>query len=200
MADAQQAAEAAARIGADNKAQFLVDDDGVCIEASLGASRLLGRSREDLIGVRLLELFDPSSVARVGRAWHEVRDGGGKVGSFALRAPAFGDRVAVTVMPSVLPGRHIVRLDPRVARAQRGASPNEQPRMPSAREAQVLTLLTQGASDREIARSLEVSPATVQTHVRNAKSKLGARTRAQAVAIAIQRGLISIEPGGESRS
>jgi DNA-binding CsgD family transcriptional regulator len=194
MADAQQAADAAARMGADNRAQFLVDDDGVCIEASLGASRLLGRSREDLIGMPLLELFEPSSVTPVDQAWHEVRDGGGKVGSFALRAPAAAAHVAATVMPSVLPGRHIVRLDPGVARAEPSASPHEQPRMPSAREAQVLTLLTQGASDREIARSLRVSPATVQTHVRNAKSKLGARTRAQAVAIAIQRGLISIEP------
>ena len=39
---------------------------------------------------------------------------------------------------------------------------------------------------------LALSPATVQTHVRNAKAKLGARTRAQAVALALQRGLIDL--------
>lgn len=70
----------------------------------------------------------------------------------------------------------------------------EPSRLPSARESQVLTLVARGSSDREIANNLQLSPATVQTHVRNAKSKLGARTRAQAVAIAIQRGLISVDP------
>jgi DNA-binding CsgD family transcriptional regulator len=63
-------------------------------------------------------------------------------------------------------------------------------REPSVREREVLALLASGATDREIARLLELSPATVQTHVRNAKAKLGARTRAQAVAMALQRDLI----------
>ena len=63
-------------------------------------------------------------------------------------------------------------------------------RDPSLREREVLALLASGATDREIAAMLELSPATVQTHVRNAKAKLGARTRAQAVALALQRDLI----------
>ena len=63
-------------------------------------------------------------------------------------------------------------------------------REPSAREREVLGLLADGATDGQIAVRLELSPATVQTHVRNAKAKLGARTRAQAVALALQRGLI----------
>jgi DNA-binding NarL/FixJ family response regulator len=63
-------------------------------------------------------------------------------------------------------------------------------REPSARECEVLTLLAAGATDREIATALELSPATVQTHVRNAKAKLGARTRTQAVALALQQDLL----------
>ena len=55
----------------------------------------------------------------------------------------------------------------------------------------MLSLLAGGRTDGQIADLLELSPATVQTHVRNAKAKLGARTRAQAVAIAIQRELIT---------
>jgi DNA-binding NarL/FixJ family response regulator len=62
---------------------------------------------------------------------------------------------------------------------------------PSSREREVLTLLAGGATDRQVAAVLELSPATVRTHVRNAKAKLGARTRAQAVAVALQRHLIS---------
>jgi DNA-binding CsgD family transcriptional regulator len=62
--------------------------------------------------------------------------------------------------------------------------------VPTAREREVLQLLAGGRTDGQIAQLLELSPATVQTHVRNAKAKLGARTRAQAVAIALQRDLI----------
>src|ERR671935_117042 len=57
-------------------------------------------------------------------------------------------------------------------------------RRPTTREREVLALLATGATDGEIADVLGLSPATVQTHVRNAKTKLGARTRAQAVALA----------------
>ena len=52
----------------------------------------------------------------------------------------------------------------------------------------------QPVGSRALARisGLELSPATVQTHGRNAKAKLGARTRAQAVALALQGGMIDI--------
>ena len=63
---------------------------------------------------------------------------------------------------------------------------------PTPREREVLTLLAAGATDEQIAEMLELSPATVQTHVRNAKAKLGARTRAQAVAMALQHGMITV--------
>ena len=51
-------------------------------------------------------------------------------------------------------------------------------------------MLAGGDTDSRSPTKLELSPATVQTHVRNAKAKLGARTRAQAVAMAIRGGLI----------
>jgi DNA-binding NarL/FixJ family response regulator len=63
---------------------------------------------------------------------------------------------------------------------------------PTSREREVLALLAAGATDEQIAGLLELSPATVQTHVRNAKAKLGARTRAQAVALALQGGMIDL--------
>jgi DNA-binding CsgD family transcriptional regulator len=52
-------------------------------------------------------------------------------------------------------------------------------------------MLASGDTDVQIAAKLELSPATVQTHVRNAKAKLGARTRSQAVAMALRDGLIA---------
>jgi len=66
-------------------------------------------------------------------------------------------------------------------------------RQPSRREREILGLLARGSTDAQIAEVLELSPATVQTHVRNAKAKLGARTRAQAVALALVGGLIELD-------
>ncbi len=50
------------------------------------------------------------------------------------------------------------------------------------RERQVLELVALGCNSTEIARRLGIRPATVRTHVEHARSKLGARTRAEAVA------------------
>jgi DNA-binding CsgD family transcriptional regulator len=66
----------------------------------------------------------------------------------------------------------------------------------SPRERQVLDLLSQGLSGTEIAARLFLSPETVRTHVRNAMAKLGASTRSQAVAIALQRSEIGEEAEG----
>jgi DNA-binding CsgD family transcriptional regulator len=66
----------------------------------------------------------------------------------------------------------------------------------------VVTLIALGHDTSQIADGLLVSPETVRTHVRNAMSKLGARTRAQLVAIALSTGeaalLVSSAPAGEA--
>jgi DNA-binding CsgD family transcriptional regulator len=55
------------------------------------------------------------------------------------------------------------------------------------REREVLGLLAGGMSGAQIAAQLFLSPETVRTHIRNAMGKLGASTRSQAVALALQR-------------
>jgi DNA-binding NarL/FixJ family response regulator len=50
----------------------------------------------------------------------------------------------------------------------------------------VLELLADGLNGQMIAERLFLSPETVRTHVRNATSKLGARTRVQAVALVVR--------------
>ena len=54
--------------------------------------------------------------------------------------------------------------------------------------------LARGNSTEEIGLVLEVSPHTVRTHVKNLMRKLGARTRAHAVAIALSERAIEIKP------
>lgn len=57
----------------------------------------------------------------------------------------------------------------------------------SSRESEILGLLARGLTGEEIAKLLVLSPETVRTHVRNAMEKLGARTRTEAVVIALDR-------------
>lgn len=61
---------------------------------------------------------------------------------------------------------------------------------PSARELQVLELVGEGKSNKEIATALSISDETVKTHLRNLYEKLGVSDRAQAVAIALRQQLI----------
>jgi DNA-binding CsgD family transcriptional regulator len=58
------------------------------------------------------------------------------------------------------------------------------------RERQVMTLVASGLQSGDIAERLFLSPETVKSHVHNAMGKLGAHTRAHAVAIALVNGQI----------
>lgn len=60
----------------------------------------------------------------------------------------------------------------------------------SAREHEVLTLVARGTTNREIARALFVSEATVKTHLAHLYAKLGVNDRAAAVAAAYERGIL----------
>ncbi len=63
----------------------------------------------------------------------------------------------------------------------------------SDKEISVLRELARGSSTEEIAELLVVSPHTVRTHVKNGMRKLGARTRAHAVAMALSDGAFELE-------
>lgn len=58
------------------------------------------------------------------------------------------------------------------------------------REREVLAQMAAGLTNRQIASQLDISPFTVNAHVSRILSKLGAASRTEAVAVAIQHGLI----------
>jgi DNA-binding NarL/FixJ family response regulator len=60
----------------------------------------------------------------------------------------------------------------------------------SRRESQILQKVAYGATTKEVAHDLGISPHTVKTHLERIFEKLGANDRAQAVAIALRKGLV----------
>ncbi|MBB2740949.1 UNVERIFIED_ORG: DNA-binding NarL/FixJ family response regulator [Microbispora rosea subsp. rosea] len=61
---------------------------------------------------------------------------------------------------------------------------------PSPRELEVLRLVARGSANKEIARALLISETTVKTHLKHVFAKLGVDSRAAAVVVAMERGLI----------
>jgi len=184
-------------------ALLVVDDECRVSEASLSACRLLGLGRDEVLEQVLPELLAPAAAERLRAVWGPFHEVGGHAGPFEVAWPTGGAPVDISVTAAVLPGRHLVVLSPTDGPEAGAATASAQPsspqaspprkgvsRGPTARERQILSMLASGDTDVQIAAKLELSPATVQTHVRNAKAKLGARTRAQAVAMALRDGLI----------
>ena len=63
----------------------------------------------------------------------------------------------------------------------------------TAREAEVLALVAEGLTNRQIAERLVLSQNTVIRHVANIFAKLEVNSRAAAVAVAAERGLVGAE-------
>jgi DNA-binding CsgD family transcriptional regulator len=109
----------------------------------------------------------------------------------------FSDEEFLAVLPAVAQG-FVLRHSP----AGQGDSPDEAPRLSGAessgsaplklREAEVITLLAEGASNREIAAELGISENTVKFHLQSLYGKLGVSSRAGAVFAAMKRGELRI--------
>jgi DNA-binding NarL/FixJ family response regulator len=61
------------------------------------------------------------------------------------------------------------------------------------REFDVLEQIVRGKSNKETAAELEISEATVKTHINSLLGKLGVTDRTQAATAAIQRGIVPLE-------
>ena len=87
-----------------------------------------------------------------------------------------------------------VQLSPKAAaRLMREVRIPESPEALTERETEVLRLLAQGRSNKEIAHDLSIGEKTVKTHVSNILSKLSVPSRTQAALYAVRIGLVSID-------
>ena len=87
-----------------------------------------------------------------------------------------------------------VQLSPQAAaRLIREIQIPESPETLTPREAEVLRLLAEGKSNKEIGAELVIGIKTVKTHVSNILSKLGVSSRTQAALYAVRAGLVSLD-------
>ena len=88
-----------------------------------------------------------------------------------------------------------VRLDPAVAAAlaQSLRTPPSSAASLTPREREVITLVAEGRTNREIGRRLGVAERTARTHVSNILAKLGLASRTQAAMWAVREGLVDAE-------
>lgn len=127
----------------------------------------------------LLRTSRPDAVVSAIRAAHSgniVLDPG-----IALRLTGRGAASDLSAVATARP------IGSALGRALRSLSP---------REREVLAALASGRSNRQLARSLGVQEATVKTHVSRLLTKLGLRSRTEAVALAYQTGVVPSLHGG----
>ena len=73
---------------------------------------------------------------------------------------------------------------------ENGAAPLADKEKLTTREREILICLARGASNKEIARDLELSESTVKIHVQNILRKLNLSSRVQAAVYAVEAGLM----------
>lgn len=177
-------------------AMALVDDERLIVEVNGNFIALLGYRREALLRRPIWDIVVGGPLLSPAE-WKAALLAGALTGQAALRH-AEGAEVSVQWAGSteVVTGRYHVlfvalstsRWGPRFRR--------ELPLEPSPnaltdREREVVSLVALGATGPEIADELHISHDTVRSHVRNAMTKLGARSRAHLVAKALTAGFIT---------
>ncbi|MGW0012199.1 response regulator transcription factor [Streptomyces tendae] len=147
--------------------------------------------------VVLTTYADDASVfpaLRAGARGYLTKDAGGDEIVRAVHGVLSGD---AGLAPSIQ-RRLLERLSESEARPEsrpRRAGPPEPPDGLTARETEVLVLIAEGLNNTQIASRLQVSTATVKTHINNLFAKTGIKDRAQAVRYAYAKGLVR-PPGG----
>ena len=138
-------------------------------------------------GVLVLTVFDLDeyvySALRAGASGFLLKDSPPDKLISGVRAVADG---GMLFGPTIT--RRLVETYTRLPRPQVGVP--EELSVLTDRELSVLKLIATGAPNAEIADRLGVGEATVKTHVNRAMSKLGVSSRAQAVVVAYETGLV----------
>jgi PAS domain S-box-containing protein len=164
----------------------LLDDGRRHVEVNGAYLAEVGYSRDELIGRPIWEIV-VGGPKYSERQWRAVLARGSFAGEGeVVAADGHTVRVQFAAHTEVVTGRRLVLCvalsTSRWGRHFRRDVTDKQPEPLSAREFEIVRLIAEGESGPEIAERLHISHDTVRTHVRNAMTKLGARSRAQLVA------------------
>jgi NarL family two-component system response regulator LiaR len=106
--------------------------------------------------------------------------------SYLLKTAPADDVIAAVRDAAAGTARLSPELLTRLTRALRRPPPPDPLRLLSPRERDVLALIAQGRSNRQIAKDLAIGEQTVKTHVRGILTKLGLQDRVQAAIFALR--------------
>jgi PAS domain S-box-containing protein len=176
-------------------AMVLVDDRRVQMDVNGAYLKLLGYDRRALIGQPLRQFVaGPSQVS--GEEWSAAL-AEGQFNGEADMICADGSTVGIQygAATEVVTGRKLV-LFVALSTSRWGGKFRRTPSADrdagelSAREREVVRLISLGRSGPEISEELQIAHNTVRTHVSNSMLKMGARSRAHLVANALSSGVV----------
>lgn len=184
VAEAGDGAEAIAR-ALDPSVDLAILDVAMPRMTGIQAARELSRRRPDL---RLVML----SMYENEQYFFEALKAGAS--GYVLKSMADEDlvaacRAAMRGEPFMYPGAASALIRDHLARVSEGAELSDGDPL-TARETEVLKLIAEAYTSRQIAEALVISPKTVERHRANILEKLGMRDRVELTRYAIRRGLV----------
>lgn len=190
---------------------LLADDDRNYVNVNEAACDLLGYPPGQLVGMRIDDITLPEYRPFLDDTWAAFLARGGSIGVFpVVRADGTTVDVEFNATANVVPGLHLsIFINPLASGAADGLDADadedkvtDEPvavltarggRLLTDDERTVMTLLALGQNWHDIAADLETDVASVRALTQSSMAKMGARTRAHAVSIAIRAG--EITPG-----
>ena len=172
----------------------LLRSDRVLVAVNPALVKDLGYPPNQVVGRRSDLFVAPEWAARLERDWARLLRAGRLTAERELIC-ADGRHVTVQFAAHgvLIDGRELILyvvLDVKLRPMQLGAEGSPQNSL-TPRELQIVAEVAMGRRWHEIAADLHISQSTVKTHVRHAMEKLGARSQAQLVAMALTSGMLA---------
>jgi PAS domain S-box-containing protein len=171
----------------------IADDARAFMHVNGSWTQLFGYTNDQALDMHIDDMLAPESRPGISMRWSDLLTAGAATARIALVC-ADGSRLELrySALANAIPGQHLALfLAERPAPAGLGRpSRGRRAGQLTLREQESLRLVALGMTTTAAAERLGISPETVRTHVRNAMNKLGARTRAQAIAVAMRDGEI----------
>lgn len=187
------AAAFAATFGTSLVPALMLDDRRRFRDVNAAACLLFRLPRIGVLELRIDDITRTEKLPALQSHWDGFLSHGTQAGVCELMMPD-GQRIraAYSLTANFSAGLHVSVLDPQADKRPLLAEHTGRDEELSAREREILALVALGETGSTIARSLHISIATVETHIRHCLAKLGAKNRTNAVLLALKRGEISL--------